>query len=114
VWIAIDSVTVDNGAVYFVRGSHREGTLPTRQSGVTGNSIGLAEEPTVPKSEQFCATLDPGDATIHHCNVIHHSGPNKTDQARLGVLLVYRGSHTKTDPQLHATYTEAVSATPPA
>ncbi len=114
VWIAIDSVTVDNGVVYFVKGSHREGTLPTKQSGVTGNSIGLAEEPAVPKSEHFCATLDPGDATIHHCNVIHYSGPNNTEHARLGLVLVYRGSHTRTDPGLHATYTEAVLITPPA
>ncbi len=114
VWIAIDSVTVDNGAVYFIRGSHRAGTLPTKRSGVTGNSIGLAEQPTVPKSEQFCATLEPGDATIHHCNVIHHSDPNQTDQARLGLLLVYRGSHTKTDPLLHLAYNEAVKSTPPA
>lgn len=113
-WVAIDSVTVENGAVYFIKGSHQEGMLPTKQSGVTGNSIGLAEEPTVPKSRQFCATLEPGDVTIHHCNVIHHSDPNTTDQARLGLLLVYCGSHTKTDPQLYASYTDAVAATPPA
>lgn len=114
VWIAIDPVTVENGAIYFMKGSHRQGVLPTKQSGVTGNSIGLAEQPTTPKSEQFCATLDPGDATIHHCDVIHHSDPNSTEQARLGLLLVYRGTHTETDPQLKATYTEAVTATPPA
>ncbi len=114
VWIAIDSVTVDNGAVHFIKGSHQDGVLPTKRSGVTGNSIGLAEEPTVPKSEQFCAKLEPGDATIHHCNVIHHSDPNTTNHARLGLLLVYRGSHTKNDPLLQAAYTDAVTATPPA
>ncbi len=114
VWVAIDPVTVENGAVYFIKGSHKLGMLPTKPSGVTGNSIGLAEPPDVPKSEQFCATLDPGDATIHHCDIIHHSGANHSDQSRLGLLFVYRGSHTKTDPQWMATYTEAVTATPPA
>ncbi|NOY40739.1 MAG: phytanoyl-CoA dioxygenase family protein [Planctomycetes bacterium] len=114
VWIAIDPVTVENGAVYFITGTHQQGMLPTKESGVTGNSIGMADLPETPKSEQFCATLNPGDATIHHCNVVHHSDPNSTDQSRLGLLLVYRGTHTETDPQLMASYTEAVTATPPA
>jgi len=114
VWVAIDPVTKENGAVHFIKGSQNQGMLPTKPSGVTGNSIGLAELPDVPKSEQFCATLNPGDATIHHCEVIHQSDPNQTDQSRLGLLFVYRGTHTKTDPQLKATYTEAVTATPPA
>jgi ectoine hydroxylase-related dioxygenase (phytanoyl-CoA dioxygenase family) len=113
-WIAIDAVTVENGAVYFLQGSQKRGTLPTKPSGVTGNSIGLAEAPTTPLAEQFCATLAPGDATIHHCEIIHHSAPNRTDHSRLGLLFVYHGSHTKTDKRLKATYAEAVTATPPA
>lgn len=114
VWIAIDEVTAANGPVYFVKGSHRGGTLPTRPSGVRGNSIGLAEPPNVPMAEQFCGLLAPGDATIHHCNTIHHSAPNTTDHGRLAFLLVYRGSHTQTDPALKSTYSAAAALTPPA
>ena len=43
VWIAIDAVTEANGPVFFVRGSHHAGMLPTKPSGVRGNSIGMAE-----------------------------------------------------------------------
>ena len=113
VWIAIDAVTEANGPVYFVKGSHRFGVLPTAPSSVRGNSIGLAEIPNVPLADQFCALLAPGDATIHHCNTIHHSGPNTTAHSRLGFLLVFRGAHTETDPILKATYTAAATATPP-
>jgi ectoine hydroxylase-related dioxygenase (phytanoyl-CoA dioxygenase family) len=113
VWVAIDDVTVDNGAIYFVEGSHKAGMLPTKKSGVAGNSIGLAEPPTAPKEEQFCATLSAGDATIHHCQTIHHSDPNKTDCSRLGLLLVFRGDHAKPIERLLSTYQEAVAATPP-
>lgn len=113
-WIAIDPVTTENGVVYFIKGSHKTGLLPTKPSGVTGNSIGLAEPPAIPKSEQFCATLEPGDATIHHCEVIHHSDPNLTDQPRLGLLFVFRGAHTEVDPKLRAVYSAAVTVTPPA
>lgn len=113
-WIAIDAVTEANGPIYFVKGSHREGVLPTRPSGVAGNSIGLAEPPDVPLAGQFRATLEPGDATIHHCNTIHHSGPNTTSQPRLGLLFVFAGAHTRTNTNLKAAYDEAVTATPPA
>ncbi len=114
VWVAIDPVTIENGAVSFIKGSHKLEMQPTKPSGVTGNSIGLAEIPDTSNSEQFCATLSPGDATIHHCMTIHHSAPNHTGKSRLGLLFVYRGPHTKTDNRLKESYTEAVTATPPA
>jgi ectoine hydroxylase-related dioxygenase (phytanoyl-CoA dioxygenase family) len=114
IWIAMDPVTLENGPVYYVRGSHKEGMLPTKLSGVKGNSIGLAEAPDVALSEQFCGLLEPGDALIHQCQTIHHSAPNTSEYPRLGLLLVYRGSHTQTDPQLKAAYSVAATATPPA
>jgi len=114
VWIAIDAVTEANGPVFFVKGSHQGGMLPTKPSGVRGNSIGMAEPPAVPLDEQFRGLLEPGDATLHHCQTIHHSAPNTTGHSRLGLLLVYRGRHTQTDPQLKEAYATAVTATPPA
>ena len=114
IWIAMDPVTLANGPVYYVRGSQKHGMLPTKPSGVKGNSIGLAEAPDVPLEEQYCGLLEPGDALIHHCQTIHHSAPNVSDFPRLGLLLVYRGKHTQTDSGLKAAYTAAVTATPPA
>ncbi len=113
-WIAIDPVTESNGPIYFVKGSHLGGVLPTKPSGVRGNSIGMAEPSSVPLQEQYGGLLNPGDATIHHCNTIHHSAPNTTDQSRLGLLLVFRGAHTELDPKLQATYAVASRLTPPA
>jgi ectoine hydroxylase-related dioxygenase (phytanoyl-CoA dioxygenase family) len=114
VWIAIDSVTEANGPVTYVKGSHRLGPLPTKPSGVRGNSIGLAGMPETSEKDLLVALLEPGDATIHHCDTIHYSAPNTTDHPRLGFLLVFRGSHTETDPALKAAYSAAVAATPPA
>ena len=100
VWIAIDPVTVENGPVYYLKGSHRLGILPTQPSGTAGNSMGLAKPPEIPQSAQFCCTLSPGDLAIHHCLTIHHSEANRSDQSRLGLLLVYRGAHTRPDSTL--------------
>lgn len=114
IWVAMDPVTLENGPVYYVRGSHKEGMLPTRPSGMKGNSIGLADPPAIPVSDQFCGLLEPGDALIHQCQTIHHSAPNTSEHPRLGLLLVYRGTHTQTDPKLKAAYSVAATATPPA
>lgn len=114
VWIAIDPVTEANGPVTYVKGSHRLGPLPTKPSGVRGNSIGLAGMPEASEGELLVALLEPGDATIHHCDTVHYSAPNTTDHPRLGFLLVYRGRHTTTDPEMKAAYTAAVTKTPPA
>ena len=114
VWIAIDEVTEANGPVFFIKGSQKGGMQPTKPSGVRGNSIGMASPPPVALADQFCGLLAPGDATIHQCETIHHSAPNTTDHSRLGLLLVYRGSHTRTDPVLKEKYSAAVTTTPPA
>ncbi len=101
VWIAIDPATLENGPIYYVPGSHRE-LRPHKPSGVTGNSMGLAEP--VECSEPFVGTLEPGDALIHHCQTIHYSAPNTTDESRCALLIVYRGKHTKIMPQWAAKY----------
>lgn len=108
-WVAIDKVTVENGAVYFIKGSHKLGMLQTKPSGVSGNSIGLSEPIKIHKSDQFCATLNSGDATIHHCEIIHHSEPNRTVNSRLGLLFVYRDANTEYDLKLKENYTEALA-----
>ena len=107
IWIAIDAATIENGPIYYLKGSHTAGVLPHRPSGVAGNSLGLAQMPQHEKADEFCGTLDPGDALIHHCQTIHWSAPNKTDRPRCGLLLVYRGEHTKSDTSLKAAYDAA-------
>lgn len=114
VWIALDAVTQENGPVYYIKGSHTNGVLPTLPTGVKGNSIGLAHPPVIPLDEQFCGVLQPGDALIHHCQTVHHSAANASDKPRMGLLLVYRGRHTQTDPKLKQIYSHALQLAPPA
>ena len=77
VWIAMDAATLENGPIYYLKGSHTSGVLPHRASGVAGNSMGLQQMPEHAKSEVFCGTLEPGDALIHHCQTIHWMPPIK-------------------------------------
>lgn len=102
VWIAVDDVTEENGPVCYVPGSHLEGLLPHAPSGVAGNSMGISD----PKQfeETYTGLLSPGDALIHHSEIIHFSAPNHSDRSRLGLLLVYRAAHCKKNPALEKAY----------
>jgi len=106
VWIAIDAVTEANGPVSYLRGSQQDGARPHQTSGVAGNSMGLAECPD--KSGAWAGLLEPGDALIHHCNTIHFSAPNTSDQSRLGLLMVFKGAHCAVDESLRANYALAL------
>ncbi len=107
IWIAIDAATMENGPIYYVKGSHKEGILKHVASGVKGNSMFIKDPPAVDESRIFCGTLNPGDALIHHCETIHYSGPNNSPFPRCGLLMVFRGTHTTTDPKLKEAYMEA-------
>jgi ectoine hydroxylase-related dioxygenase (phytanoyl-CoA dioxygenase family) len=107
IWISLDAVTEANGPVFYLKGSHRDGTRAHRPSGVAGNSMGLANMPAHEDSDVFCGTLEPGDALIHHCETIHWSVRNPTDLPRRGLLMVFRGAHTAQDPKLKDAYDAA-------
>ena len=110
VWIAMDAATEANGPIFYLKGS-QSAMHPHRPSGVAGNSMGLARMPQHDDVDVFRGTLEPGDALIHHCQTIHWSAPNKTDHARCGLLMVYRGAHTQHDPELKAAYDAARAVT---
>jgi ectoine hydroxylase-related dioxygenase (phytanoyl-CoA dioxygenase family) len=112
IWIAMDAATDANGPIFYLKGSHRGGTLPHRPSGVAGNSMGLAAMPPHDESDVFRGTLEPGDALIHHCETIHWSARNQTDQPRCGLLMVYRGVHTAVNPGLKEAYDAARGTAP--
>jgi len=67
----------------------------------------VKDPPEVAPEDEFVGTLEPGDALIHHCQTIHRSEPNTTPYSRCGLLMVFRGQHTQTDPELKANYEQA-------
>lgn len=87
-WIALDDSTVRNGCVRFRVGSHRLGRLRHEVSGVAGNSLGLAEAVDLP---EFVAEVRRGSCVLHHSLTVHSSEPNRSEQARRGLVYVYMG-----------------------
>jgi len=112
-WIAIDPVTPENGAVEYLSGSHLE-LLPHEASGVAGNSFALRGDLRVDLDafDRYQPSLAPGDALLHHSQVIHRSLPNTSDHSRRALVIVYRGAHTEVDAKLESAYLAAQSSLP--
>jgi len=96
-WIAIDDSDHTNGCVYYLRGSHRQGTLPHIASQVQGNSLKIKNPPDPASADEVPGVLSRGGAIIHHCCLLHRSEQNTSNRPRRGLLFVYRGSHCKED-----------------
>jgi hypothetical protein len=84
-WIPLDSVGPSNGCIEVLRGSHRWSKGP-RVSGlhtIEVSEIGLLETPyeSVPMSA--------GDALIFDCRTLHQSGANRSERARVAVMLMF-------------------------
>jgi ectoine hydroxylase-related dioxygenase (phytanoyl-CoA dioxygenase family) len=87
-WLALDSVTRETGAVEYVRGSH---LWNQRYLAVSFDPAQTYEEelPEVPDIESARADydivsfdLEPGDCTIHDARLLHGAPPNSSTTAR--------------------------------
>ena len=108
-WIALDDSTLENGCVYYARGSHRRGLRPHKPSGVTGNSMTVATAPDEGEFQEVPGILPRGGAILHHCLLLHRSERNLSPRSRRGLLLVFRGSHASVDPERARAYQTVVA-----
>jgi ectoine hydroxylase-related dioxygenase (phytanoyl-CoA dioxygenase family) len=86
-WIALDTVTAQNGALAYFRGSHRLGPLP-RIHLDEGEDLRLL----APRLLDFpldIVEMSPGDAVFHNCRTVHQASANNTDRPRHAFSLQY-------------------------
>ncbi len=104
VWIALDPVTAETGALQFVAGSHRWGKVyrPVRFSGGEEFAVEKFSEtvPDIdgnPESHRIVRfDLAPGDCTIHHIRTLHAAGGNRSPSTRRRALVLrYSGDDVR-------------------
>jgi phytanoyl-CoA hydroxylase len=88
IWLSLDQSDEQNGGLSFFKGSHQCGLLPHRPSYAPGSSQTVE---TVVAAEVVTPTLQPGDATAHHCLTVHGSHQNTSARPRRAVTLQYQG-----------------------
>lgn len=92
IWIALDEVTIEMGAMYFIPGSHKSGldSYEHRIEDSLNKKINLIDEAKkIVKTEPVGYNLKPGDATFHHGLTVHYTGKNLTDKVRKGMTIIY-------------------------
>lgn len=89
-WIAVDDVSVENGCLHFVPGSHRHGKLEGIKLGVAGESIvDKLEVQGVDVPDPAPMPMKAGGVTFHHGCTFHHAGPNHTREPRRAFAIIY-------------------------
>ena len=99
-WIALDDVTIDNGCLWVIPGSHRLGPLAHDEDWIVGDREDMRiPESAIDRSMETPVTLTRGSCSFHHSLLVHMSHPNGTQHPRRGLAFHYMTSKSKwTDP----------------
>jgi ectoine hydroxylase-related dioxygenase (phytanoyl-CoA dioxygenase family) len=84
-WLALTPAWEENGGMQFIPGSHR-GPIQEHFSIAERSEINGALATTTDNRKAVAVTLEPGDATFHHCRTLHYAGGNATGTPRYGVI----------------------------
>lgn len=104
VWLAMDEVTLETGALEYIAGSHKWGRMFQPEAfGKPGKIPGLEELEPIPDIEAererhtiLSWDLKPGDVLVHHPLVVHGAGRNaRTDRHRRALSLRYTGDDVR-------------------
>jgi len=90
-WLALSPATTVSGCMDFVCGSHKNEILAHEDSFDEHNLLSRGQEikVDVANSDKVSVELNPGSISLHHGLTIHGSGPNKSDDRRIGVAIRY-------------------------
>ena len=90
-WLALSHSTRESGCMDVVKGSHKNPILPHEDSFDAENLLSRGQEIRVEVAEEdkVALTLAPGEISLHHGLTIHGSGPNVSDDRRIGIVIRY-------------------------
>ena len=90
-WVALSKAHETSGCMKFVPGSHKTKIVPHIDTYAEDNLLSRGQEIAVEVNEKdaVVAALDAGQASMHHGLLFHGSGPNTTDDRRIGSAIRY-------------------------
>ena len=91
VWVALSKADLNAGCMKFVPGSHKQRIVPHNDTKAADNMLSRGQEVAVDVDEDdaVVAALDAGQASLHHGHLFHSSGPNFSDDRRIGMAVRY-------------------------
>jgi phytanoyl-CoA hydroxylase len=111
IWMAMDPVDDENACMRFVPGSHLEGVRPHARSKVLGFSQHITDYGPQDAAREVAIHLKPGDVSVHHGNLIHRAGANRSaTRHRRAFALVFKGESCRRDEVAYQRYLNLVKA----
>ncbi|CAF1112308.1 unnamed protein product [Rotaria sordida] len=104
VWVALQPVSIENGCMQFIPGSHRMyDVLPHHTQNNNPRIHGLeVDNPNELTKNIMSCPLPSGGATFHHCRTLHHTGPNCSSEPRRAYTLQFEcNTKTREQPRLN-------------
>ncbi len=94
--IAVDRATKSNGCLQVLKGSHHMGRIDHGQVGdQTGANVEHVHA-ALDRLELVYCELEPGSAILFHCNLLHRSDQNRSDEPRWAFICCYNAA--RNDP----------------
>jgi len=96
-WVTLADAPVESGAMKFWPGSHLRNQLEHRDTFASDNLLSRGQEIAVevPAGEGVDVALKAGEMSLHHVLLVHGSGPNTTDDRRIGFAIRYIPPHVR-------------------
>ena len=96
-WVALSPATQASGCMDFVKGSHKNPILPHNDTFSENNLLSRGQEIAVDvaDADKTAIELKPGQMSLHHGLTIHGSGPNQSDDRRIGFAIRFLNPKVK-------------------
>ena len=95
-WTALDDVTVENGCLFVVPGSHLDGPLDHSEPWkVCDRQDMKIPDSAIDRSKEQPITMKAGSCSFHHSLLLHRSGPNTTSRFRRGYATHYMSARSR-------------------
>ncbi len=95
-FIAVDQATRENGCLQVIRSSHELGRIDHVLSGDQAGADVERVKHILDRLELVYVEMAPGDTLFFHCNLLHRSDQNRSDQPRWSMICCYNAA--RNDP----------------
>lgn len=98
-WIALSDASPSTGPMEFLPGTHRGELFDHENTYAAANLLSRGQRVTADlgdaESTAVLAPLNAGEMSLHHVRVVHGSGPNESDDRRIGLVLRFCAAHVR-------------------
>lgn len=97
VWLALSPATLESGCMRVLPGSHKGDLLPHEDGYKPDNLLTRGQEIAVDVDEEetVAMPLEAGEVSLHNVRLAHASGPNRSNDRRIGLSLHYMPAGAK-------------------